>query len=81
MAEDFSRILENFKKETEALAAEAIRALKRERDNLKSELEFLRAENQNARLVLSENEKLNREKIWTQNHLEKLLKKLQSLHV
>jgi SMC interacting uncharacterized protein involved in chromosome segregation len=87
MAEDFSKIIDTFREKMEALAsdvskaASVIRELKRERDNLKAELEFLRVENQNARVIMAENEKLNKDRTWTLNHLEKILKKLQVLHV
>lgn len=87
MAEDFSKTIETFKLEMEALtsdvsrAAVAVRALKKERAALRAELDFLRVENQNARLIISKNDKLTKDKIWALNHLEKILKKLHTLHV
>ncbi|MDI6757170.1 MAG: hypothetical protein QME32_04015 [Endomicrobiia bacterium] len=87
MAEDFSKIIETFKIEVDALtsdvsrAAVTLRELKKEKAALMAELDFLRVENQNARLIISKNDKLTKDKIWALNHLEKILKKLHTLHV
>jgi ABC-type Zn uptake system ZnuABC Zn-binding protein ZnuA len=87
MAEDFEKNLGKFLKEIEGLlsdarrAAEMINQLKKERAALLAEIDFLREENKNARALIAENERLSREKIWTQNRLEKILKKINSLNI
>ncbi len=87
MAEDFAKNLDKFIKEIDALVSDAARAaqtierLQKERTALLKEIEFLKEENKNARALITENDRLLKEKIWTQNRLEKILKKINSLNI
>ncbi len=82
--EDFEAKINSLKQSMMALshkvkaAAKFIEDLKSQRDALKSELEFLREENKQSRLLISENEKLMRDRIWTQNRIEKIYKKIEA---
>lgn len=84
MQDDFEEKLASFKQRLDELsekvrrAAEVISQLKTQRDNLRVELDFLREENKQARVIISENEKLQKNQIWIENKMKKILKKLEA---
>lgn len=87
MVEDFEVKLSDFRRNLEVLsekvrkASEIIAELKRERASLRAEIDFIREENKQARLLISKNEKLEKDKILVQNKIDKILKKIETVGV
>ncbi len=82
---DFEKKVSEFQKNLEMLASQArlaakkIAELSKEKESLKAQIEFLQADNERARAVLSENDKLRKDKIWVQNKIDKLAKKIDAI--